>query len=107
MFILIAHVARCHPLDAVTATTSLSLQLVTENWQAMAADGRAMVRRVTWSWLEYSAQNTKVPGFIINKIAQLIAFVASQEYPQLWPSFFRDLLGGRVSSRKGRRRSHF
>lgn len=40
-----------------------------------------------------AAGGPALPGFLKNKVAQVIVALAAHEYPDEWPTFFQDLLG--------------
>ena len=55
------------------------------------------MQTVSWRWTLLlagagGAVRPPPPPHIANKVAQLVAFVASREYPARWPSLFADLL---------------
>ncbi|WPT12450.1 Exportin-T [Picochlorum sp. SENEW3] len=69
-----------------------SIILSRDSYSRLEASAKDAVKKVLLA--KGTARGSEqLPGFIRNKIAQVIVSIASIEYPKEWPSFFQDVLG--------------
>jgi exportin-T len=68
-----------------------SIILSRDSYSRLEASAKDAVKKVLLA--KGTARGSEqLPGFIRNKIAQVIVSIASIEYPKEWPSFFQDVL---------------
>lgn len=49
--------------------------------------------QVKQALIAFGSQRPGLPSFLRNKVAQTIVSIAAVEYPDVWPSFFHDVVG--------------
>jgi exportin-T len=66
-------------------------------YEQLSPDMRLGLRKTLMDWisLRFGSPNTSAsvePSFLKNKLAHLLVSLVRRQYPNEWPSFFRDLL---------------
>ena len=49
--------------------------------------------QVKQALIAFGSQRPQLPTFLRNKVAQTVVAIAAYEYPDVWPSFFHDIIG--------------
>lgn len=65
-------------------------ELIKSSYRQLSQQDQLQVKQAL---IVFGSQRPQLPTFLRNKVAQAVTAVAAQEYPDVWPTFFHDVIG--------------